>query len=236
MTATRSGWLRALGATALVTMATLTGGCQQTRLSEEREALYGQNKELQGELNKTRSALEAAEAERQRQAAENARIQAELEEARNRQNAAVAVPISGSGGGASAGATSLSNVGGGAEVTEDAEKITVRLPGDVLFASGKADLTPSARKTLASIARILNGEEKGHRIRVEGHTDTDPIKHSKWKSNQELSEARASAVSRYLHEQAVASSRLSTKGYGSTQPRESKAKSRRVEIIILKKS
>lgn len=224
----RSGWFGVVGAFVLVSAMSMSVGCQQTRLSDEREALYGQNKELQGELNKTRSALEAAEAERLNQAAENARLQAELEAARNRQ---AQVPVYGGGGSSG---SSLQNVGGGAEVTEDASRITVRMSGDVLFASGQATLTSSARATLAKVARILNSEHRGQQIRVEGHTDTDPIKHSKWKSNQHLSEARADAVAKYLREQGVTGSRITTTGYGSTMPRETKARSRRVEIIVIK--
>ena len=77
---------------------------------------------------------------------------------------------------------------------------------------------------------------KGHKIKLEGHTDwigTDQY-------NQGLSEKRAEATSKYLiGKGSVAAQRISSVGYGELKPvasnktRDGRAKNRRVEILIL---
>ena len=54
--------------------------------------------------------------------------------------------------------------------------VTVTVSGDVLFDSGKATLKASAKKSLDSVAKTLKSQYANLAIRVEGHTDTDPIK------------------------------------------------------------
>lgn len=241
MSGNRSGWLTWPVVLAMAIGAGALGGCQNNRLHEERQQLYSQNTELQSELNKTRAALEAAENDRNTTAAELERLRAELAAAEARAAAAQGQQYPEGGlvvhqtrtAAATGSKQPFSDLGPGVEVVRGQGRITVRLPGDVLFAPGKADLNTSAKSTLAKIAKTLNGAERGHPIRVEGYTDTDPIRHSKWKSNQELSEARAGAVAKYLEQQGVAGARVTTVGYGATKPRETKAKSRRVEIVIL---
>ena len=77
---------------------------------------------------------------------------------------------------------------------------------------------------------------------IEGHTDNQPIKRSGWKSNWELSTARALSVLHYLSEKSVAEPRLAATGYGEYKPvatndaREGRQKNRRVEIVILPKT
>ena len=74
----------------------------------------------------------------------------------------------------------------------------------------------------------------GKQIRVEGHTDSDPIKVSRWKSNQELSVARADAVKKYLVSKGVDANEVSVAGFGSDRPKSSdKAQNRRVEIVVV---
>ncbi len=65
----------------------------------------------------------------------------------------------------------------GMDTTYDprAGTLTVNLSSDVLFDSGKATLKESARATLDKIVGALNKEYTGKAIRVEGHTDSDPI-------------------------------------------------------------
>ena len=73
---------------------------------------------------------------------------------------------------------------------------------NVLFDSGKANLKPESIEILKSVAEILNRDEfKDRLIKVEGHTDTDPILYSsKFPTNWELSAIRATNVLRYLVE------------------------------------
>lgn len=106
------------------------------------------------------------------------------------------------------------------------------LSGDVLFASGSADIKADARKSLDRVATEIKREYSGANIRVEGYTDSDPIKRSKWGTNEKLSQARADAVKKYLSTKGIKSSRIETMGYGSAKPKSTKAQSRRVEIIV----
>ena len=110
---------------------------------------------------------------------------------------------------------------------------TVTLPGDVFFDPGKAELKTSAKPTLDKVASALKKEYGGKTVRVEGYTDTAPIKHSKWKDNQELSEARAGAVRDYLVAKGVSAVRITIEGLGETKPKATKAASRRVEVVVV---
>ena len=77
----------------------------------------------------------------------------------------------------------------------------------------------------------------GKPVHVQGHSDSDPIKHSTWKSNQELSEARAKAVRDYLVSKGVSMSHVTAEGFGDSKPKSptDKAKNRRVEVVVLTK-
>ena len=125
----------------------------------------------------------------------------------------------------------------GTETTADpiAGTVTVRVPGDVLFDPGQAMIRAGARTTLDNVAAALKKEYPGKQIRVEGHTDSDPIRVSKWKSNQELSEARAKAVKDYLASKGVSATTLTTQGFGAERPKSKtdKAMNRRVEIVVV---
>jgi flagellar motor protein MotB len=107
--------------------------------------------------------------------------------------------------------------------------------GDTLFAPGSATLKNDAKGELNRIASQLNGKWAGHPVRVEGHTDSDPLKKSKakWGSNENLSQARAQAVADYLASKGVSAGRFSVVGKGSSEPRGDKKSSRRVEIVVL---
>lgn len=124
----------------------------------------------------------------------------------------------------------------GTETTTDvvAGTMTVRVPGDVLFDPGKATVREQAKGTLDKVAAALKRDYSGKTIRVEGHTDSDPIKVSKWKSNQELSEARADAVRKYLVSKGVESGTITVKGFGADRPKgQDKTANRRVEIVVV---
>jgi outer membrane protein OmpA-like peptidoglycan-associated protein len=109
------------------------------------------------------------------------------------------------------------------------------LSGDVLFASGSADIKADAKKSLDKIAAEIKRDYAGATIRVEGYTDSDPLVKAKkkWGTNENLSEARAESVKKYLATKGVKSSRVETFGFGSAKPKATKAQSRRVEIIVV---
>ncbi|MFI4872513.1 MAG: OmpA family protein [Phycisphaerales bacterium JB061] len=111
--------------------------------------------------------------------------------------------------------------------------VVVGVAGDVLFDSGKVDLKNSARQTLDQIASVLNTQYAGRSIRVEGYTDTDPIRKSSWKTNERLSAERAMSVEAYLVSKGIDNGRIYSAAFGPAHPRGSKAQSRRVEIVVL---
>ena len=127
---------------------------------------------------------------------------------------------------------------GGLETTAnpDAGTVTVNLPGDIFFNSGEATIRTPAQDSLKKVAATLKKDKAyaGKPIHVDGHTDSDPIKKSKWKSNQELSEARAKAVKDYLAKQGIDSKLITAVGHGADMPKGAdKSRNRRVEVVVL---
>lgn len=119
--------------------------------------------------------------------------------------------------------------------------LIITMANDILFDSGKAKLKKNAYPALDKVAVVLNETVPDRDIGVEGHTDSAPIKRSGWKSNWELSSARATNVLHYLIGKDVSPRRLSAIGYGEFRPvdandtKEGRSRNRRVEIIILPK-
>ncbi len=117
--------------------------------------------------------------------------------------------------------------------------VVITLTSDILFDSGKADIKPEAYPILDKVAEILKYKIADRNVGVEGHTDNQPIKYSHWKSNWELSTARAVNVVHYLIKKGVPPQRLTAIGYGEYRPiadnstEEGRRKNRRVEIVIL---
>lgn len=117
--------------------------------------------------------------------------------------------------------------------------LAIILSGDILFDSGKADIKPGAYPVLDKIINIISDKVPGKDIGITGHTDNVPIKFSNWKSNWELSSARATNVLYYLESKGVSPERLSAIGQGEYKPIASnetakgRARNRRVEIVIL---
>lgn len=133
-----------------------------------------------------------------------------------------------------------SGFGEGYDVKFDpsAGTITVTLPNALLFDSGKATLKSATIRELDHIRSVLREKYNGKQIDVIGHTDSDPIKKSKWKDNWELSAERALTVTRYLIDRGSPEDRIRAIGCGESQPIASnatasgKAKNRRVEIVV----
>ena len=114
---------------------------------------------------------------------------------------------------------------------------TIRLKGDTFFDSGKETLKPSAKTSLNQVAAALKQSRyAGKTIRIEGHSDSKPIKVSHWKSNQELSEARAKSVRDYLVKQGIEARLITIRGFGDTRPNPNAttdAQNRRVEVVVI---
>lgn len=112
-------------------------------------------------------------------------------------------------------------------------ELIVEVAGDVLFDSGSIVIKPAARQTLDRIASTLQRQFAGNLIRVEGYTDSDPIRRSKWVTNERLSAERAMAVEAYLVTKGIDNNRIYSAAFGPARPRATKALSRRVEIVVL---
>ena len=109
-----------------------------------------------------------------------------------------------------------------------------------LFAPASAYLDSNAKKLLDKVGVLICKKFVLHSMRVEGHTDSDPIRSERYPSNWELSSARASSVVRYMISRFKFSPSLfSAIGYADTRPLETAISpkdpaNRRVEILILK--
>lgn len=113
------------------------------------------------------------------------------------------------------------------------------MESEILFASGKAELNEDAKASLNRIGDYLQPKST-LQIRVDGHTDAVPIKHSGWQDNYQLAAMRAHAVMAYLVEKGVASERMYVVGFGPNRPlvqpedpTEPMAENRRVEILLV---
>lgn len=116
--------------------------------------------------------------------------------------------------------------------------ITVTLQNTILFSSGKATLKQATSRELDDIKSVLQRKYPNNPIDVVGHTDTDPIKKSKWRDNWQLSAERALAVAGYLIKRGISENKIRAVGCGPARPIASnssssgKAKNRRVEIVV----
>jgi chemotaxis protein MotB len=121
-------------------------------------------------------------------------------------------------------------------VTPEGLVVSLREVG--FFASGNAELLQEGQAPLGRIAHILNA--KGFQIRVEGHTDNVPIHTAQFKSNWELSTARATEVVAILVEQyGFDPIQISAAGYSQYRPvasnetEDGRKTNRRVDLIVV---
>ncbi len=128
----------------------------------------------------------------------------------------------------------------------------IRVAGDrfvfessVLFDVGKADISGAGKQSLETLASAVLDLEREIPpdipwiLRVDGHTDNRPLTGAgQYKSNWELSAARAVAVVQYLVSKGVEPDRLAAAGFGEFQPidqgtdEDSLARNRRIELKL----
>ena len=124
------------------------------------------------------------------------------------------------------------------------DRLTINMVDRVLFDSGQAQVKPSGVEVLTQVGDVLN-KISDKQIRIEGHTDNVPISsklQNRFKTNWELSTARATTVVRHLIDRGgVARQHLSAVGYADTQPLASndsevgRSSNRRIEIVLYPK-
>jgi len=123
-------------------------------------------------------------------------------------------------------------------ILEEPSYYKILLKAPVLFGSNSADITPSSEPLLKELASFL--KEIPNKVEIAGHTDNVPVVKGKWKSNFELSLARAESVRKFLVAQGLEEKRFCIAGYGDKRPLvpndspQNRLRNRRIEIFILK--
>ena len=127
---------------------------------------------------------------------------------------------------------------GYAQLQIDGDWLEIELNSGLLFPSGSASPTNSARSILSVINDVIG--DVSNFIRVRGYTDNQPINNEVFSSNWELSVFRATAILRELEELELDSARMAIEGYGQYYPNADnaseagRAQNRRVVIAISK--
>lgn len=109
----------------------------------------------------------------------------------------------------------------------------LKLPGPVVFETGKATLKPESDEVLQIVHDYLKDKPDITLLRIEGHTDTD----GNDADNQRLSEGRSLAVAQWLVAKGIDCKRLIPVGFGETKPvaandtPENKAQNRRTAFV-----
>jgi outer membrane protein OmpA-like peptidoglycan-associated protein len=124
----------------------------------------------------------------------------------------------------------------GVSVTRKGDQIVLNMPGNITFETAKSNINPGFQGVLDGVAEVLK-EYKDTSIEISGHTDS----RGKMEANQVLSKQRADSVAQFLRQKGVAANRITTVGYGPSQPiadnatEEGRAQNRRVEILLTPK-
>lgn len=124
------------------------------------------------------------------------------------------------------------------DVTELAQRSTVTIQSDNLFASGSSSVNSSITFLLHRIAESLN--QLPGQVLITGHSDNKPIHSARYPSNWHLSKARAEAVASVIKQNLSDPERTVIEGKSDLEPVASnatpagRAKNRRVEVILLK--
>ena len=203
---------RTLATLILFVIGTLLTGCNDSAKTKV-AMLTDENQELRNQLEERDRALDATTSDLR----EANRMLREQQELMATQPVAEANPFAGIEGVS----TSVSG-----------NEVTVSMQGDILFDSGRASLRGSAKKSLDQIASVIKSNYPGKRIVVVGHTDSDPIRKSGYKSNYHLGFERGYSVRDYLISRGVNSEMVSISSFGPDDSLETKSRSRRVEIVV----
>jgi chemotaxis protein MotB len=117
-------------------------------------------------------------------------------------------------------------------------RMIVRLGDQILFDPGKTELKKDGEDALRQVTDVLKAIPNRN-FQVAGHTDNIPIKSKRFRSNWDLSTARAVEVVNFMISSGMEPKRLSAAGYADQSPvatndsSENKAKNRRIEITLV---
>jgi chemotaxis protein MotB len=201
---------------------------EKGRMAKDQEQLRQEQSQLTANLEQERQRLKAEEAEKARLERERAAKEEEIRRLTRTQEELT---------------KSLQDeiAKGNITIQQVRDRLTINMVDRVLFDSGKAQIKPAGMKVLKQVADVLN-KVTDKQIRIEGHTDNVPIStklQDRFKTNWELSTARATTVVRYLIDQGgVDRQYLSAVGYADTRPiasndaEEGRTSNRRIEIVL----
>jgi chemotaxis protein MotB len=126
----------------------------------------------------------------------------------------------------------------GVQVTVERDGLHVMLPSDLLFDRGSVILSESGQAVIAAVAPVVAGLARQRRVRIEGHTDNQPIADLPYADNWGLGFSRADRVRASLMESGVPGANLTALTRGQFSPLaandtpERRAVNRRVEVVI----
>jgi chemotaxis protein MotB len=199
-------------------------GVDVSSLSQQLEQTGSQNKTLAKNLEDVNQALR----EYQERAAQLERIKQRFEVLRDKLK-------------------KLTDLGLKVEIRRN--RMVIRLPGDVLFASGDDKLRPEGKKVLDQVAEVIRNDKQlsSRYFQIAGHTDNKPLKGGRFGDNWGLSAMRAREVLVYLITPlgpkdgggGLSADRLHAAGYGDTDPvvkndtDPDRQQNRRVELVLM---
>ena len=117
-------------------------------------------------------------------------------------------------------------------------RMVIEMPSNILFETGNADLSDQGEETLAEVAAVLR-TIPNRNFQVAGHTDNIPIRTRRFRSNWDLSTARAVRVVKFMIKNGMDKKRISAAGYAETDPvgdnstEEGRQLNRRIEITLM---
>ena len=204
---------------------------EKSRLAKERERLQQEQSQLAATLEQERQRLKAEEAEKARLEQERLAKEEEIKRLTRTQEEL---------------SRSLQDeiAKGNITIQQVRDRLTINMVDRVLFDSGQAQIKPAGLKVLKQVGDVLT-KVTDKQVRIEGHTDNVPIStklQDRFKTNWELSTARATTVVRYLIDQAgVDRQQISAVGFADTRPiasndsEEGRSSNRRIEIVLYPK-
>jgi flagellar motor protein MotB len=218
---------------------TIGTGCSN-KPNAERQSLINQNKDLAARAE----AAERARAEAEQRAASLANSQVNSAPTEGPSTPSMGEdPLSSDNPPSIPGARTTSSSGGGSTRIDTGVSTSknrfgqnvIEISGEVLFDSGKAALKPAAKRSLDKVAALIKQKYSGQRLRVEGHTDPNPVRSSGWDDNYDLGHARARAVLLYLKSKGIPEKNMYSASFAATQMKSTKnmALNRRVDIVVV---
>jgi len=208
-------FVRGMMLAAVIGMVVMTVGCGE---NEEMAMLRQNYQQAQGDLGTGQDQLALRRNARARWHDQDVAARAENDALRGELAAVPEVP------------EGWTAVPGGAMIALDAE---------FLFDSGMAVLKKEAIPKIDEVVATIQSTYPDKEVMVYGHTDTDPIKKSKWKDNWELSSQRALTVVRQLQDSGITPGKLVQASCGEFQPlasndtKEGRQQNRRGALAVL---